>query len=244
LLYLPVAVGLVAYTSSTIFLITYVGAGIGLGLFAALTTTELTPMAPFILVTIGVLSGAIGLAIRRSHTSERDLETKVELLRKEKETALQIERDRIADELHDIIAHEVTIIGMHADVLARVDDEGIREKSVRTIQDCSQQVLTDIRRMLNIVRQDAQRTDLEPALQDAPIREVLEDIEHKIVDLGGQIEKDVDDHLSIPASIEKALVHIAWECGTNIIKHASDLQQVHFSLRSDSGGIVLRMVNP
>jgi signal transduction histidine kinase len=72
----------------------------------------------------------------------------------EREVAEQLkhERDLIADELHDIVAHEITIVALHAAVLDRTEDMQTRSQSQTAIREAAVQALTDIRRVLGMVR--------------------------------------------------------------------------------------------
>ena len=77
----------------------------------------------------------------------------------ETENAISAERLRIAGELHDIVAHSVTIMVLHAAGAKRVvdTDPDRAKESLTTIEDSGQQAMGELRRLLELLRDDEGR---------------------------------------------------------------------------------------
>ena len=82
----------------------------------------------------------------------------------EAKRAVADERLRIAQELHDVVAHSMGVIAVQAGVGAHVIDTDPAEakKSLEAISATSRATLTEIRRMLGVLREDT-GADYEPA---------------------------------------------------------------------------------
>ncbi len=83
------------------------------------------------------------------------------------EHAQRGERARIARELHDIVAHHISMVSVQAET-ARLTTPGLPEagaKRFRAIGDTAREALTEMRRLLGVLRDDAW-----PEAQDAPLR--------------------------------------------------------------------------
>lgn len=134
-LYLPAVVGMVVYVSPRWFAGLYGLAIVGIAGVASSTSESLTTAAVPALFLLGALSALIGWGFRSARVRERHLVLDVERLVHERAVELRGERERIADELHDIIAHDVTLVAMHVRVLDRVQDPGLRRTSQRAIRE-------------------------------------------------------------------------------------------------------------
>ncbi len=72
------------------------------------------PLGGLIVAILSVVSLMIGLAIRQQYERAQSLALQLEVSEREVAEQLKHERDLIADELHDIVAHEITIVALHA----------------------------------------------------------------------------------------------------------------------------------
>ena len=111
-----------------------------------------------------VLAWGIGRWARRHHRQVDTLQVEhtleVQEQRVEAENAVSAERLRIARELHDIVAHSVTIMVLHAAGAKRVvDSDPARAKeSLTTIEESGQQAMGELRRLLELLREDESET--------------------------------------------------------------------------------------
>lgn len=243
LLYLAAVAGLVSYTSPVWFVALYVVSASGLALLESTTADVLTGAALPVLVLVLAVSSAIGLALRAAHERERRFALDISQLEHARAVAINAERERISDELHDIIAHDVTLVSMHARVLERIDDPVLRDQSIRAIRDSADQALADIRRLLRIVRDEqppilAISDERQPTASSA-----LESAGASLAGLGADITVRATPGLVVSHSVEQTLVHLLREGATNIAKHAPQHPTVTITLDSVGEYIQLELTN-
>ena len=192
------------------------------------------PLGAVIIAFLGVASLLIGLAIRNQYTKAQMLTTQLEATEREVAEQLRHERDLIADELHDIVAHEITIVALHAAVLERTDDTQTRSKSQTAIREAAVQALTDIRRVLGMVRgEEALSPERIPSPDGIP--GTLAAVTRELNDAGITVTSDVASDLRLPSTSLVALTRVMRESATNVLKHATGARNVHISLTVERG---------
>lgn len=242
-LYLTAAAGLVVYTSPAWFLAVYVIAAASLTALATAALGVFASTAVPALALVITVSSSIGWALRTAHGRERRLALDIAQLEYARSAAIDAERERIADELHDIIAHDVTLVSMHARVLERVDDPALYAQSIQAIRISADQALADIRRVLRIVRDD-QATLLDPSdEQRANIASALEEARDSLAKLGADVTVHSSPDVSVSAAIEQALVHLVREGATNIAKHATERPSVTIQIETIENDVRLELAN-
>jgi signal transduction histidine kinase len=129
------------------------------------------------------------------------------------------ERERIARELHDVIAHHVSTMVVQAGAERRVlgDDQASTRDVLGTIEGIGRGALTEMRRMVGMLRQEPER-DLapQPSLEDVPA--LVEQM--KGAGLAVTLRVTGDDG-SLPAGIALSAYRIVQEALTNALKHAA-----------------------
>ncbi|WP_239640037.1 sensor histidine kinase [Microbacterium sp. B24] len=158
----------------------------------------------------------------------------------EREVAEQLkhERDLIADELHDIVAHEITIVALHAAVLDRTEDVQTRSQSQTAIREAAVQALTDIRRVLGMVRGEE---NLSPERVSSPdgITGTIAAVTKELGQAGIAVTADVPADLRLPSASLVALTRVIRESATNVLKHATGAHTVSIVLRVERGWVHL-----
>ncbi|GEE03789.1 two-component sensor histidine kinase [Gordonia spumicola] len=154
------------------------------------------------------------------------------------------ERTRIAREMHDVLAHRISTIGMHAGALAFRDDlppEQIRE-TAQTIQETSHLALTELREVLGVLREGPGDADPEPP--QATVDDIHELIEENRRS-GMRIDVDCDADLAeLPDVLGRTLYRCVQEALTNARKHAP-ASRVRIAMSGGVGdGLDLLVVNP
>ncbi|HVF52478.1 MAG TPA: sensor histidine kinase [Actinomycetota bacterium] len=134
------------------------------------------------------------------------------------EQAVTQERLRIARELHDLVAHSLSVITLRSGVAAHVMDEQPEEvrRSLETIEEVSRNALDEMRRILSMLRDgDAERLPL-PGLRD------LEKLVASFEDSGVRVDLSMPaGETSLPPTLELTVYRIIQESLTNVLKHAS-----------------------
>lgn len=186
-----------------------------------------------------LMSVTLGWSIRRVVQRNRELHRELAAGDERLQAELRAERSRIADELHDIIAHDISVVAMHARVLERTQDPDIRARSQQAIAEAAGQALADTRRVLHLIH----RTPENAAAEPADLRGTLEALAQQLRDLGHEVELTVDHGTPLARSIETALVHAAREATTNVLKHAPGAPRIRISLTSHRDTITLEVAN-
>ena len=129
------------------------------------------------------------------------------------------ERLRIAQELHDVVAHSLGVIAVQAGVGMHVIDTDPAEarRSLEHISRTSRSSLAEIRRLLGLVRSG------EPTATYAPTPGLadLPQLTREVADAGLPVELDVADTAGdLPPGVELAAYRIVQEALTNSVRHA------------------------
>jgi signal transduction histidine kinase len=160
---------------------------------------------------------------RRAYT--KNLEERAEQLERDQgassRRAAADERERIAREMHDIVAHSVSVMVVQAGAARRVLESNISSESakdaLKQIEDTGRSALTDMRRMLGILRSPTDSADLSPQ----PSITQLDDLMAQARDAGVQVEHEViGDPRPLPSAMDLSAYRIVQEALTNTIKHA------------------------
>lgn len=232
-------VGLVSATCSPALTALYVLATTAWAVTEVLRPTGVfAPAGVVIILMLGLASFFIGLTIRQQYARWLTLSEQVGANERELADQLRRERDLIADELHDIVAHEITIVALHAAVLDRTQDAATRQLSQTAIREAAVQALTDIRRVLGMVRGEENLTPDRvptPDTLDSTIGSVVKELEMA----GIAVSVDVPDEIRLPNASLLALIRVIRESSTNVLKHATGARHVRISVRVQRGWVHL-----
>jgi signal transduction histidine kinase len=140
-------------------------------------------------------------------------------LKRGTEAAVAEERSRIARELHDIISHTVSVIGLQAGAAERMldrDPERARQP-LESIQERARESVLELRRLFGILREGEERAELEPQPRLAQLGLLLDQVRDSGLDVELRFEGDVEP---LPAGVELSAYRIVQEALTNVLKHA------------------------
>ncbi|WP_456786161.1 sensor histidine kinase [Cellulomonas sp. P5_C5] len=135
--------------------------------------------------------------------------------------ARDAERTRIAREMHDVLAHRISLVALHAGALAYRDDltrEETRE-TAQTIQSNAQLALSELRQVLGVLRAGADAAGVEPPQPTlAELPALLADAE----EAGSAVTLDTADLAEDPRpqTLSRTSFRIVQEALTNARKHA------------------------
>ncbi|HKE69569.1 MAG TPA: histidine kinase [Nocardioidaceae bacterium] len=171
--------------------------------------------------------------------------------RAEREQAMRVgqaranERGRIAREMHDVLAHRISLVAMHAGAMTYRSDLSADEmrRTAGIIQDNAHQALSDLREVLGMLRDDRSTPTPErpqPTLRDVP--DLVE--EAQAVGMNVRLTNEVDDLEAAPEIAGRSAYRIIQESLTNARKHAPDTA-VHVQLSGRAGtGLTVEVRNP
>lgn len=174
--------------------------------------------------TLVLLSWGAGL-LRRSRLEQREtLRERARRLERERDQQAQIatvaERNRIAREMHDIVAHSLSVVVAQADGgrYAAQTDPQAATRALETIAETSRAALADMRRILGVLRdEDGETTKLLPQPADSDLTALIAQVKDAGLPVS-QVTIGAPRHL--PAGTGVAIYRIVQESLTNILKHA------------------------
>jgi signal transduction histidine kinase len=182
-----------------------------------------------------------GNTLRKSREQTTQLQESTEqLLREREESARRAvfdERIRIARELHDVLAHHVSVMGIQAgaarQVLKQYPEKALNSLSL--IEKSSRQAISELYRLLDLLRDETQVESFtsQPGLQQ------LEKFVSDMQDAGLQVELKIEgEKREIPQLVDLSAYRIIEEALTNTLKHAKATKAV-ISMIFQNGTLLL-----
>jgi len=171
-----------------------------------------------------VLAWVLGDALRTRRAYLAQLEERASRLEKEREAqakvAVAAERARIARELHDVVAHNVSVMVVQADGAAYVLDAAPDQakKALETISGTGRQALAEMRRLLGVLRTGEHKEAGEYVPQ--PDVEQIDDLVQQCRNAGLPVDFKVEGTpRPLPSGVELTAYRIVQEALTNTRKH-------------------------
>ncbi|MFF4237150.1 sensor histidine kinase [Actinomadura geliboluensis] len=182
--------------------------------------------------TVVAVLAAIGLGDARrvvesagrteAAAAERNNETLTRLTAVQREQAVMRERARIARELHDVVAHSVSMIAVQAETAPyTMDDLSPEARAGYTeIAKTAREALVEMRRLLSVLRADA-KPEPDAANSPQPRLDRLPDLIEQHRGAGGRVDLAVHgDARTLSTTVELSAYRIVQEALTNARRHA------------------------
>ncbi|MFH9465719.1 sensor histidine kinase [Streptomyces clavifer] len=171
-----------------------------------------------------VLAWVLGDSMRTRRAYLSQLEERAARLEREREAqskvAVAAERARIARELHDVVAHNVSVMVVQADGAAYVLDASPDQarQALETISSTGRQALAEMRRLLGVLRTGDTRETGEYVPQ--PDVEQIEDLVDQVRQTGLAVDFKIEGTpRPLPTGVELTAYRIVQEALTNTRKH-------------------------
>lgn len=152
------------------------------------------------------------------------------------------ERSRIARELHDVVAHSLTVVNVQAATALALGDPAGGRAALATIRDVSRQALAETRAVVHMLR-TTETMDVSGELRT--IVEVVDQVRAA----GVQVECDLPDAAVLdgwqqqwPVATRLAVVRLVQESLTNVLRHGG--KQASLTLGVDGSRVTLQVSNP
>lgn len=181
---------------------------------------------------------AFGRLVRRLDDQGRQLAEQQEVIAAQ---AVQAERDRIARELHDVIAH--TISAMVVQIAAAQDllrsDPDRAAGLLESVADTGRGALVETGRLLHLVRDEAQEAGVAPTPSLAGLPALVSSFRER----GLEVRADLDLHVeTLPTAVDVSTYRIMQEALTNAHRHGRG--PVSLRITTTPGCLTLHCSNP
>ncbi|MFG2042271.1 sensor histidine kinase [Dactylosporangium sp. NPDC048998] len=180
------------------------------GLGGAVALGLLWPAAPLVAMPAVAVPWLVGWVVRhRRHLTERIADERTA-------RAVTEERLRIARDMHDTVAHSLSMIAMKASVARHVAAVRPEESmtALEVIETASREALVEMRRAVGLLR-----ADLDPAMPSGS-DEDLRALADRAEQTGIQVELNLVAAAAPPAGVRLVVYRVVQEALTNVIRHA------------------------
>jgi signal transduction histidine kinase len=199
-------------------------------------------------VTQGVFVAAtwlVGDNVRQRRTQSALLEERAERAEREREERAQLaaleERSRIAREIHDIVAHSVSVVAVQAGAARRVvkQDPARAEEVISRIETVSRDALSELRRLLGVLRSSDER----PAFDPQPGLDRLDQLVDQFRLAGLSVEVEMEGERPVlPPSLDLSIYRVVQEALTNSLRHGGATSS-RVRIRFDQGEIAVEVAD-
>jgi signal transduction histidine kinase len=135
--------------------------------------------------------------------------------------AVAEERNRIARELHDVIGHSVSVMTVQASAVRRrlTPDQAVERQALETVETVGREALAEMRRMVGVLRQSGDRTELEPT----PGLDQVDQLAEKFRTAGLPVALSVTGVArDLAPGLDLTAYRLVQEGLTNTLRHAQD----------------------
>lgn len=238
-----------------------VAAGLRWGLGWALPFDPVMAFINAMFITIGcaaisVAAWALGQWGHQREQTLNSLADRAEALERQHEQGLQLvvadERTRLAREMHDVVAHSLSVIVVQSDgakYLAgtATGDPAERlaqvEKAIQTINTTARNALVETRRMVGVLRAEGEAAELAPAATLNQVEGLVAQLRDAGVPATLTVQGDPASHAALGSGAEMAAYRVVQESLTNALKHAGPDARIDVALSHSPAGLDIHVVD-
>jgi signal transduction histidine kinase len=183
----------------------------------------------------------VGYALRERVEQAEAAEERASRAEREREASARLavaeERARIARELHDVVAHAVSVMVLHVGAVRHNLPDELREDgdALRGVERTGRTALAEMRRLLGAMRSEGDELDLAPQPGLAGLPPLLEGFRSA----GLPVHLHVDgEPFALPRTLDLSAYRIIQEGLTNTLKHAG-ARQADVVVRYEPGGLAI-----
>jgi signal transduction histidine kinase len=160
----------------------------------------------------------------------------------EAQQAVTEERTRIARELHDIVAHQVSLMTVQAGAAKTVAAQNPEAalQAMESVEKAGRQALNELRHLVSVLRPGKGGDGLGPQPGSADIPRLVTELRAA----GQEVELQLNvPGLALPARVDLAIYRIVQESLTNVLKHAGPDAQTRVDINADQDGVAIEVVD-
>lgn len=193
-----------------------------------------------------LLAWYLGRRVRGRREYLALLEERAEYLERERaaeaQRAVDAERTRIARELHDLVAHRVSMMTVQAGAAQTVaaTDPARALRAMAAVEEAGREALDELRQVLGVLRADRDREGLAPThgLRDIP--GLVAEMKSAGMDVSLSADGVPND---LPARVDLASYRIVQEALTNVLKHSGPDARAQVRLSSDDEMLTIEVTD-
>jgi signal transduction histidine kinase len=165
----------------------------------------------------------LGFALRERTDRTEAAEDRAARAEHDREAAARVavaeERGRIARELHDVVAHAVSVMVLQVGAVRHRMPESDAEnrEALKNVEEAGRTALAEMRRLLGAMRRDDEQPELEPQPGLADLDRLLNDVRAAGLDVRLQVH---GEPVALPPGLDLSAYRIMQEALTNTLKHA------------------------
>jgi signal transduction histidine kinase len=195
---------------------------------------------------LATAAGVLGVTVRQRRALLISLQEKAARLEFERDQEGRLgaaaERARIAREMHDIVAHNLSVMIALADGATYAMDASPERavEATRRVSSTGREALVEMRRLLGVLREEASENPLEPQ----PSLDRLDELLARVHAAGIPVTMEMDgDPHALPDGVQLTVFRVAQEALTNTLKHAERPTSAHLALRCSAGQVDLEVTD-
>ncbi|HYO34403.1 MAG TPA: sensor histidine kinase [Nocardioidaceae bacterium] len=169
------------------------------------------------------ISWLVGYALRERTERTEAAEQRAALAERDRQMTARVavaeERARIARELHDVVAHAVSVMVLQVGAVRHrmARDDGEDAETLRKVEQAGRTALAEMRRLLGAMRHDDEKPELLPTPGLENLETLFDDVRGAGLDVRLQVHGDT---VPLPAGLDLSAYRIVQEALTNTLKHA------------------------
>lgn len=156
--------------------------------------------------------------------------------------AVADERTRIARELHDVVAHQVSLMTVQAGAAKTVaaDNPEAALRAMEAVEQAGRQTLGELRHLLGVLRPETEDNTLSPQSGIADIPRLVDHLREAGLEISLMMDGVQTD---LPARVDLSTYRIVQEALTNVLKHAGPSARTEVRLSTDHQGITIEVLD-
>ncbi len=207
-----------------------------------LTDDRLTSVAGLIIFSLAAL--AIGISVRNSRLRLSELVDRANALARDRERQAELarvsERNRIAREMHDVVAHSLSVMVALSDgagaALDRAPDAS--RAALAELSSTGRAALADMRRVLGVLDDGGAPREPQPGRLD------LDALIERFRAAGlPVVAQGLDAPLPADPGIQLTVYRIVQEALTNTLRYAPDTEQAELTIRRGAAGVQIEVID-
>ena len=154
--------------------------------------------------------------------------------------AVATERTRIARELHDVVAHRVSLMTVQAGAAKTVaaDDPKAALRAMEAVEEAGREALGELRHLLGVLRPEAELDGLGPQPGVVDVPRLVDQFVEAGLEVSLTMEGESND---LPARVDLSAYRIVQEALTNVLKHAGPAAHAKVRLSKEDQAVVIEV---